>query len=565
MDSGRVTLALGRMPRNALPATHWAAGPWCFAGQEDVFPQWDTAFVFAPEPLADRMLQARACAEAKGLAAYVLPRMAQRLCDHASDLPSAYWETLLLPPVIAVARQIVERWWRVRSLVQAWGKERLHVALLPTDCVMGFATGQDFVLYGALGHDWNHWLLSRLLETVFPPAWSKEYLPPVVREYARPVSALGRVRALVRNMTLRLPFPPLKGMSCTQALRYSLALMHRSRGADMSTPLQAHAADVGLPLETLPIFLWALPHDVAALRHPAKLRRDPLGPRVRVASVCAYEDAAYRQELAIWRGRGNRLMFVQHGGNYGQARIVCDSDLVEYSQHAFGTWGWTRHGQCRGNFLPVPYPQLAKARDTQSVRRTADALLFLGAEMPTFGYRLESLPTPLQNLDYRRDKARFLAALPAELLHKSVYRPYFPVPGTLQDAEWLLRRFPQVGRADGPLDRHLAQCRLLILDHNGTTLLEAMAANRPVLAFWRREHWPLVEEGEMLLDILARAGIWLPEPSLAAAKASEVWEHPWQWWASDEVQQARRTYCASQAMLVPGSPDPYWVQLLRRL
>ena len=49
-----------------------------------------------------------------------------------------------------------------------------HVPLLPRDCSFSFATGPDFVMHGALGHTYNHWLFSRLLEEVFPAAWSME-------------------------------------------------------------------------------------------------------------------------------------------------------------------------------------------------------------------------------------------------------------------------------------------------------------------------------------------------------------------------------------------------------
>lgn len=574
MLDSRTTLVLGRMPPGATPATHRAAGPWCFAEQEDLFPGWETDYTFAPEPLADRALQARACAEAKALCVRTLPAIADTLCPHSRNLPAAYWETLLVPWVLAVARQIVERWWRIRAIVNVWGEESLHVLLLPQDCTFSFARSQDVILHGALGHDWNHWLFSRLLESVLPPAWSTAYLPAIHRTYGSPLPLHGRplLRAWLRALLLRLPFPPLKGMRIGQSLRYSLALLHRSRGADKATPLAAYAAAASdaappLPLDTLPIFLASLPRDLADLRHPMALRSNPLGPRLRVATVLAYEDAAYRQNLAIWRGRGNRLMYVQHGGNYGQVRTACDMELVEYSQHVFGTWGWTHHGTCHGNFVPVPYPQLA-AEHAQAARQTCQEgnssdLLVIGTEMAAFPYRLESLPTPLQIMRYRKDKARFFAALPASIQSHAVYRPYFSVPGTLRDGAWLQERFSWLRLAEGPLAPHLARCRLLVLDHNGTSLLEAMAVNRPVVAFWQREHWPLTEEAEALLTVLATAGIWQPTPLQAAAKVAAVWDHPMDWWMCDDVQKARKAYCARQAMLADGGPDAVWIQLLQ--
>lgn len=575
MSDGRITLVLGLMPHGADPATHRAAGPWCFAEQEEFFPDWDSKFTFAPEPLADMDLQGRACQEVKALCADTLPLIAAHLCPHSKKLPDAYWETLLTPWVMNVSKQIVERWWRVKALVQAWGHEPLHVPLLPQDCSFSFAIGPDFVLHGALGHTYNHWLFSRLLEEVFPAAWSREYLPPVSKQYGgqEALSGRERLREKLRQMMLHLPCPRLKGMSMWQCLRFSLALLHRSHGPDMAQPQAAYgSAATGITVDLpenlmknrLGLFIPALPRLLAEQKHPARLAPDPFGPRLRVASVISYEDADYRQSLARWRGRGNRLMYVQHGSDYGQVRHVSDVEMVEYSQHAFGTWGWTRHEGCKGNFVALPYPQL-EGLDRRWQGRNGDSLLLVGTEMPAFAYRLDAHPSPLQTVEYRKDKGRFLEALGRDLQCRTLYRPYFPVPGSLRDADWLLSRFPQVRMATGSLSTHFFNCRLLVLDHNGTTLLEALAANMPTIIFWRRDAWPLTRDADALLDSLAQAGIWHATPQQAAAKAAEVWENPLDWWMSDAVQHVRRMYCALQAMTVPGGPTPYWLQTLKSL
>lgn len=580
-NRARVTLVLGRMPADATPATHWAAGPWCFVGREASFPDWDRRFRFAPEPLAHRALQAQACAQAKALAVSLLPRVAAAVCPHHDTLPAVYWETLCIPWVMAVTRQLVERWWRVQALVTAWGQLPLHVELLPEDASFSFHSSQDFILRGALGHAWNHFVLSRLLETVFPAAWTRHSLPPVRLPHPVPPPRTlgGTLRDALRSLLLHLPFPPLKGMRLWQSLRYSLALCHRSHGQDSSTPLSAWmtippapalAAVLAppLPLDPLPLLLATLPADLARLRHPRTLTREPRGPRLRVATVRAYEDAAYRQRLALWRARGHRLMFVQHGGNYGQTRVVGDMELVEYSQHCFGTWGWTQHGDCRGHFLPVPYPQLAALRQRAARLRQADQdgpLLLVGTEMAAFPYRLDSLPTPRQLVTYRRDKARFLAALPQPLRQCLLYRPYFSVPGCLADAPWVQERFPEVRLATGPLEPHVMACRLLVLDHNGTSLLEALAANIPVVAFWRPEHWPLTDAAQALRDRLAAAGLWWPTPEQAAAHIADIWPHPWSWWTASPVQDARAAYTACQARCHPDGPDAAWLRLLQEV
>lgn len=87
----------------------------------------------------------------------------------------------------------------------------------------------------------------------------------------------------------------------------------------------------------------------------------------------------------------------------------------------------------------------------------------------------------------------------------------------------------------------------------------------PVIAFWRREAWPLTPESDVLLDQLAQAGIWQPSPEAAAIQAAKVWDDPLAWWRSEPVQAARQTYCREQARTVAGSVTPYWIQTLKSL
>ena len=104
-----LTLVLGKMPREADPAKVIAAGPWCFAGQEDFFPEWENRYRFAPEPLENG--EGLECATRDCLALCVdnIALVARHLCPDAGKLPDAYWQILLVPWLVDVCRQIVER------------------------------------------------------------------------------------------------------------------------------------------------------------------------------------------------------------------------------------------------------------------------------------------------------------------------------------------------------------------------------------------------------------------------------------------------------------------------
>jgi putative transferase (TIGR04331 family) len=187
--------------------------------------------------------------------------------------------------------------------------------------------------------------------------------------------------------------------------------------------------------------------------------------------------------------------------------------------------------------------------------------------MSPFLYRLKSRPQAGQLLQYRRDKVRFLRALPEALRRRSRYRPYFATASGLADESYVLRAVPDLALCRGDLTRQMLGCRLLVLDHYGTTLHLALAANVPTLCFWNRREWGMEEDTERTLDALAGAGILQPGPEAAAAMAAAVWAEIAVWWASPEVQAARRLWL-EKYVLPPqsGASLPrLWREVLRGL
>lgn len=562
-------LILGAMPKGAEPDKYLAAGPWCFCGLEKDFPQWETSFTFAAEPLADGVLAPVAAKAAQALAVKMIPAIAGLLAAEPEKLPAAYWQVLLAPWTMDVASQIVDRCLRAKAMREQWGELELEVSLLP-ECGFAFADEHDFTLRGSLGIQFNHWLFTRILLDDWPGKWRKTILPKTIPEKdTLPEQSLkARFREKVRRLALKLPFPKMKGMTFGQALKFSLALARPCSGADHSLDqacvfsFEKELSQIPLPTDILGIFKAALPQSLRNLRHteiPSKTKY----PRLRVASIIAHEDAQYRQKLALWRAGGNRLAYCQHGGNYGQVKTPCAAEVVEYSQDVFFTWGWKTQGTAKGNFMPLPSPQLCREANAWH-GKNGGPLIFVGTEMAAYGHRLDSHPTPLQFVTYRRAKAVFFAKLAPEIRSAALYRPYFPLPGTLADAEWLLPQFPEVKLCQGDLLKQILDCRLLVIDHHGTTLLEAIAAGTPMLLYWDRRMWPLAAECDVLLDMLEAAGIWHATPESAAAKAGEIWSDPSAWWQSPEVRMAAHIFRERQA-LVKKDAESIWLKTLKKL
>ncbi|MBQ2516622.1 MAG: hypothetical protein II543_05110, partial [Desulfovibrio sp.] len=133
-------------------------------------------------------------------------------------------------------------------------------------------------------------------------------------------------------------------------------------------------------------------------------------------------------------------------------------------------------------------------------------------------------------------------------------------------AEWIIPRFPQVRLCQGPLGPQILGCRLLCLDHHGTTLLEAMAAGIPTLCYWNPAFWPVTPDFDELLSDMATLGMWHASAELCAEKVREVWDNPAAWWHSEAVQAVRRRFLARFANLPEGpGEDKAWLDCLRSL
>ncbi|MDR2075497.1 MAG: hypothetical protein LBP61_00965 [Desulfovibrio sp.] len=545
-------LVLGSMPESARPDSHLPAGPWCFSGREEMFPGWDdpeTGFVLPPDPFA--------CAEemqecARGANAEVI-RLTRIL---AADLnqrrrvayPEIFWETALGPWLILCLHMLAERQKRVLDLVARYGQIPLRVSLLPRGCPFSFQTSLEFMLRGVQDVAFNHYVLSRLLEAAAPGRWDLRFLPerPLHRagEGNRPGGPAAFLAAILRRRLRALPFPRQKGFSLARSLILSLAVLKNRSSRDRTIDLAAYA---GIPPD------WIFPpEDLIAACLPRDLLELPLPPipdargRLRGMTAAASQEDGYRLFLAAWRAGGGRLFSVQHGANYGNLRSVGGS-FFEYRQHAFLTWGWKEHQGYPCNAVPLPHP-LAAELCAEHAEQSPD-LILVGTEMSPFLYRLKSRPQAGQLLPYRRDKVRFLQALPEALLARSRYRPYFAAASGLADESYVLRALPGLALCRGDLTRRMLGCRLLVLDHYGTTLHLALAADVPTLCFWNRREWGMEEATERALDALAGAGILQPGPEEAAARAAAVWPAVAAWWASPEVRAARDLWLNSYVRL----------------
>lgn len=574
------TLILGAAPDSPLDELYVFAGPWCFAHCTDRF---NFNWTFPPEPFADpNSLEIAACQARQliGVAAGHLAGVLNR--HHKVELSAAFWDTALAPWLSTAVEIVVDRLWRLDVLRELYGDTPLRLPL-PGREIPRFVDSHDFLLRGALNPHWNHWLFGRLLEEDTPAAWKPEALLPQPRVAENAAQSVVNVpppavsfRDRVRRLVYALPFPRLKGFRLRDSLHLSLTLMGNKNTVDHTLPLAAFAEGTASPLSMNTHALLAVLEEMLPQSLLNTLPRPwPRLCTTRVAAVASADDDTLRLKLAWHAERGGRIIHLQHGGEYGTVRTAVAYAVAEYRHHSFVTWGWTcqdtgyvhtppRHGELPGgacHATPLPPPQLELLR--QAHTEESPTLLFVGTEMALIPYNLKSTRRTVQQLEYRAAKDSFLHALPQPLRAQTQYRPYFDLPCTLPDAPWLLERHPDVTRCTGPLEPHLLRCRLLVLDHLGTTLAQAFAAGTPLVIFHNPGHQPVAEDAVELLNLFADAGILFTSPTAAAAHCAAIWDDVPGWWNRPRVRKARDAFARRHALTTDGPVLPLWTHFLK--
>lgn len=561
-------------------------------------------FPLLPDPYADA-----AALDAAGLSANAAARRlaleygARSNAASGKKLSDAYWILLLGPFFLLIAHMLAERQKRVQDMLEHYGKEPLRVPVLPADCAFSFQNTQDCLVHGVLDLHFNWYVYSRLLDHMAPAAWRLESIEGVALHQAKDAktTACGKnarlarlpIRRRIANLLRDMPFPRYKGFSLWQAGLLSLAALTNTRSrpeAELDFSLYC-GTETAWAFDFDALALACLPLDMRNAHMPDKQQSGILSGRRpceqpgdqpgdqkscqdrKKAQPCAgparpgplrgmtpafMQDDVYRARLACLRERGCRLFAVQHGANYGNLRSIGVLPF-EYARHAFFTWGWSAHAGLPANATPLPHPLLL--RHANAHREQGPLLILVGAEMSAFSYRLKSRPQAGSLPAYRNSKVTFLRTVRDGLKQHGLegelaYRPYFAAPGALDDGPFITRALPDMPLCQGDLTAHMLSCRLLVLDHYGTTLHMALAANTPLMAYWDKNAWAMEPASQAALDALRKAGILFDSAQEAAHGVLACWQNVTAWWQHPTRQQARQLWLDNYARITDAKAQP---------
>lgn len=498
---------------------------------------------------------------------------------HGVDHGARYWRIVVGPWLGHFIQVLFDRWAMIHEALR---RDDLSGTSVLTGDEEQFIPGDmlDFTrMY--IGQEWNHFVLSAVLENVAPRLCQRESRRRSLGSGERSaghVSAkrrAGRILAEAFTWTagrfshdadvflLDTYMPKLEEAMMHARLAQVPQLWRSERLArtpvDRSKRGWIVAGDPGeSPFEMfvrtqIPYNLpTAYLEGYAGLVEQTRQVNWPKRPRAIWTSNAYSGDDLFKAWAAKKVEEGAKLVIGQHGGHYGTGlwNFVEDHEIAICDRYL--TWGWTDPEQAK--LVSTGQLTMKKPYRRRPIGNDAGALLVTFI-VPPYSYWLASMPVGPQWLDYLEDQFAFVANLSEPIRGALTVRLHRNDYGWSQRSRWR-DRFPGLATDDGvgSIDDLVRKCRVYIATYNATTFLESFTRDVPTVIFWDPKRWELRGSAIPFFDGLRKAGIFHESPESAARFVVSIWDHVEDWWASEEVRQALGRFKKQYANLTSDLP-----------
>lgn len=557
-------LWLGQIDETFASDHDEVAGPWCFRDIEGLVPNLEDRNFSDPLDDTDELLAAGE--KCRGIINALVPELSEKFnARHLTNYDPNFWRFLVAPWLISVVPAVYCRFVQLRALAARLYTRQLRVGVTKNTPTWQPTDSLD-VWTRFLNHDaFDSWLSSKIVERIAPPSWQ---LVPVI-SIASPAPVRHEPKPLMRGM-LRALFDMLRcrrvaGMGPLHAILFSayLSLLPRKSGQ----PAALRTQECTMPDFVDPDFMEIL-RDVLDRLIPETLttrfkilnaaagRRRFRAGKLNLVGPVLFLNVREQFKLAHAAMHGEWIVCTQHGAE-GYQKLPLQAAEMDYLQDAFLTWGWSRQGDMKGRFVPLPSPMYGPLKDKHHEQEQTLVLVAAGKRISSI--RLQT--TELRGryaIESRRENRRFIESLQPDIRDRLAYRPY-PESGRismLAEDAYFGRHIPGLKFlgsevSEPELFARLLRCRLAVVDHPVTTFSKALVANVPTIGIWDPCAWPMTEESVRYFEAFEKAGMVFSSGAAAGAAVSERWNNLHAWWYSEAVQNARLSFCNAFARTSP--------------
>jgi putative transferase (TIGR04331 family) len=543
-------------------------GPWCTPhDQQDRWAHRD--YLFLPNPWDDRERLSRAALYCQDVHDHLLGKLSLWLNKvHQVNFGQRYWQILLSPWLSGFVDVFFDRYVHINEALsfcpelQTWLlDEREYLTPWDNREFTAFLTGDiyNLQLYSeiitGIGHDFPRKKASPSFAGPQAPAsknplgWLKgvlRKLEPLILETGFPNKDVVLLKDnLSKTVKLRLALTPgFPGSFLYQQLPPGQVEHHHPARRELAAVTTTADPFVHLLVQALPRNFPGL--YLEGYQSSRKLILDRFGSRdlpkllVNWGSLWLDEYGKFLAGEMVERGGG--IIDFQHGGGFGILRVLGIEQYSRQVSDRFYIWGWA--GQENDpRLVNLPGAKLSPKSRQPGTSSRHRMIMVLGGIYPRFFYRFQWVPLGTQWLRYIQSTMEFIEAVGPTKQGVLFYRGH-PVDYGWGIPAQVKERFPHVGvdHHDHPFRYQLNKSRMVVVDHPGTTFLEAMAANVPSIMFFEPKYWEIRSEAQPYLDLLRRAGIFHDTPQSAARQVAQVYDDIDSWWFCRPVQDARQGF-----------------------
>lgn len=544
-------------------------GKWCLS-EKDL---WRAhPFTILPYPWDDRARFDAAAAYVADVYERLLLQLRQGLCElHGMDRSLSYWRIIVGPWLAWYLEAFYDRY---VCLADARGADA-------DLCTIGLAhesyiVPADFLDFVALYLDdrYNLQLYTQILESwklELPRKRSERSVGQVERADGLDrlrKAATGRVRRILRGaqeaVVRRSPIalvgtglPRRERLAMWMRSGFRIAACHAfdDRPACSGVTDPTVREQLGRWFKPLDEFETVAAGSIAANIPTAYLedfsarRSSAAGSRIPSVLLSDYgwcANEAFKIFAAEAQHAGCRILAGQHGGYYGILQSMSPEIHEQRISDRFYSWGWTKGLASEASVQPMPSLHLVRCGAVRARRRDAvprQSIVLIATAHPRYLYRFQSHPVGPQWQDYFLWQLRFAEHLADVVRRRLIVKLYVSSYGWDIGSPWR-ERFPGV-RLDSTTSvwEHLASAALVVIDHPGTTVLEAFAADVPTLLFWDHERFALRPGVETWFEELRQAFLLHDTPESAADTVNMICADPGSWWTRTAVRTVRERFC----------------------
>lgn len=561
-------LFLSIIPRDFDIERDIALGPRCLVGVENIFPDWKRFNFF--DVFSDRNYRKEEALLAVNIANIKLLEMANMMnLAHKCDYSLGFWRIIIMPWLINMTMTCLKRYREVEYLISQHGTKKLNVDLFGKERSWQIVDNSTLWERALRNPVFDFWLTSQFVKIMAPSSWKTNSVDIPIQDYSDENDILHK--SIMLTSKRRLPVAHLPGMKRSERLLLSIycSLISRFRSRDVvpDSKIKYVANKTNLPAKFYLVYNLILRQCL-----PSSLGKYFQVYNSKAASMKYYNGRLYipssgllhhgiieKFEAAHAYENGERIVLSQHGAGYGIWDFFYFSE-IEYSHHAFISWGWKKHTGHNVRAIPAKSPLISDFLNRFSIKEKTGVIL-IGTRMSISCNRFNSEAEPLELLYYRQMKLNLYQSLSQNIQNNFKYRPYPYEIADLNDGGFFKMNAPEVGIVEGDLEPHLQNAKLVIIDYPGTLLHILMAANVPIVAVWEKDTWPISKSAEKQFNQLRKVGILHNDVASAAKHINKIWTNVDSWWQNPLTVNHRKAWLEKHGQ----SSRFWWFSWLRGL